>query len=103
VVLNPQWKWIFFDASWASRQDWLTTAKTKVQNLWDEYQDRYAVPEAPSVPIVNKPTYARPQPQLAYMYRITASQSTSSMPKGDDYERYIKDDPVHVAEGVVFS
>jgi hypothetical protein len=103
VVLNPQWKWIFFDASWASRQDWLTTAKTKVQNLWDEYQDRYAVPEAPSVPIVNKPTYTRPQPQLAYMYRITASQSTSSIPKGDDYERYMKDDPVHVAEGVVFS
>jgi hypothetical protein len=103
VVLNPQWKWMFFDASWAPRQDWLTTAKTKVQTLWDEYRDRYAGPEAPSVPIGKEPTYTRPQPQLEYMYRITASQSRPDILKGDDYERYIKDEPIHVTEGVVFS
>jgi hypothetical protein len=106
VVLNPQYKWAFFDGSWALRPEWLNTAKTKVQALWDDYKERHlgsqAGPQVMPVAVSPKPDYSKPQPLTAYMNRM-AARPTRPVTIADDYERWIVDDPVEVEEGVVFN
>jgi hypothetical protein len=106
VVLNPQYKWAFFDGSWALRPEWLNTAKTKVQALWDDYKERHlgsqAGPQVMPVAVTPKPDYSKPQPLTAYMNRM-AARPTRPVTIADDYERWIVDDPIEVEEGVVFN
>jgi hypothetical protein len=34
VVLNPKWKWKYFEKQWADHKDWIQDAKKAVRELW---------------------------------------------------------------------
>lgn len=48
VVLNPRWKWAYFEKQWTDRQDWISDARRAIKDLWAaEYKDQPLLDEAP--------------------------------------------------------
>lgn len=39
VVLNPKWKWKYFEKHWENHEDWITDAQEAVKKLWNDYKD----------------------------------------------------------------
>ena len=55
VVLNPAYKWKYFEKHWALKPEWLTEAKQAFQELWEQYKNNYFVSIPP--PIVEAGLY----------------------------------------------
>jgi hypothetical protein len=101
VILNPYEKWSFFEASWKTRPDWLSTAKEKVRALWDEYRNSHTeiTSRVTTPPPMFKPQdHGRPDYLAKYRQKLYGQEDNSSTTR-DEYERYIQPGRVKVPEG----
>ena len=91
IVLNPRWKFDYFEGTWT--QTWIAEAKGKLRSFWEEYyQSRGISREAISVA-------AAPPAQNAYQAWIN-SKTNCAHPL-DEYSRYLADPVlVHVTDAM---
>ena len=40
IVLDPRYKWAWFEKVWAEHPDWITEAKRNIKELWGEYNSK---------------------------------------------------------------
>jgi hAT family C-terminal dimerisation region len=86
VILNPAHKWKYFEKHWATRVDWLATAKEKFQILWDQYKKDHPIPVV--VPAAADPLHHRVQPLQVHMESLYSDEDDSTDGR-DDLERYL--------------
>lgn len=104
VVLNPQYKWKYFEKMWALHPDWIVTAKTKVQTLWDDYKSRHPVlQDEVSLP-VRSPSKHRRQHMTDYAREILEDSDDEEIMEMDEYSYYCspKEERVRMVDGVQF-
>lgn len=102
VVLNPQYKWKYFEKMWASKPDWIESAKENVQKHWDYYRDTHPLkPEEPSIPVL-LPSSPRPQ-HVAKRVQAALESDSDSEVITDEYEYYCeKEKRVKMIDGLQF-
>ena len=108
VVLDPTWKWAYFEESWAHEPQWIENRKTAVKQLWiDDYKDRsttydydYDATSRPSTSNSGEPPSKKQRSGFnEYRNRKRPSKLLDAVLE-DEYERYCAEDLVELREGV---
>jgi hypothetical protein len=88
VILNPKWKWVYFEKQWVDREDWIVDAKMAVKELWTtEYKD-LPLPEELELPEAQQRDTPLRSDLDDFIDSVMSPASPTSEPP-DEYERYI--------------
>jgi hypothetical protein len=105
LVLHPQYKWKFFETTWAARPDWIQEAKAKVQSLWDTYKAAHPIAEQPPQPPPSEPALGkRRRPASQYAFNALAGDDSDEEEAIDDYNYYCeREKRVKMVDGISFN
>jgi hypothetical protein len=84
LVLDPRKKWYYFEDSWAQYPDWISEAKKKVQQFWEQ---QYKSKETATREVVQESQ----EPKQRKLNTFQAWEQSKKRPRvlGDEYTRYI--------------
>jgi hypothetical protein len=88
LVLHPQYKWKFFDTTWAARPEWIQAAKDKVQGLWKSYKITHVVNRSPDLKLVHPIPAKRPRPASQYAFNALAGSDSDDDETVEEYDYY---------------
>jgi len=85
VVLNPQYKWSYFEEKWSYKPEWIREARRITKKFWLMYKGKRPTIE------VEKPSSTSDMDLLDEFMNLTSRGPVSSIE--DEYERYSSSPP----------
>jgi len=99
VVLNPQYKWDYFNTHWADHPEWIAQAQDSVEDLWRNMYANQQEEAEDDLEDGGNSSLFLPTPQKGIsrfdQWVLSGRRAAPGVTKGDDYSQYLGAEELH--------